>query len=230
MIGLHNIKKKYGDLVALDIPELHISKGERLGLVGNNGAGKTTMISLILDLIRATEGYATIEEEVSSKSENWKTFTGSYLDENALIDYLTPNEYFEFVGRLNGWSKDDVYSFLERFTEFFNDELIDKKKYIRDLSKGNQKKLGIASALIGDPDVVILDEPFANLDPTSQIRLKDILKSYTQEITLLVSSHDLNHITEVCSRIVVLEQGKVARDLKTDQSTLKELESYFSVT
>ena len=116
------------------------------------------------------------------------------------------------------------------FKEFFNDEILGKKKYLRDLSKGNQKKVGIVAAFMGNPQVIVLDEPFANLDPTTQIRLKKILKTITEnrQITLLVSSHDLSHVTEVCERIVVLDKGLLVKDIKTSTQTLQELESYFS--
>ena len=119
---------------------------------------------------------------------------------------------------------------IEKYEEFFNDEILQKKKYLRDLSKGNQKKAGIIAALIGNPDVVILDEPFANLDPTTQIRLKKIIKELNQhtDITILISSHDLIHVTEVCERIVVLDKGETVKDIQTSQATLEELEAYFN--
>ena len=165
------------------------------------------------------------------KSESWKTFTGSFIDESFLISYLTPEEYFQFIGDLRGINKADIKEFLGQFDEFFNDEVLEKKKYLRDLSKGNQKKVGIVAAMMGNPKVVVKDETFANLDPTTQIRLKKILKTLTdnKEITVLVSSHDLSHVTEVCERIVVLDKGHLVKDIETSQETLKELESYFSV-
>ena len=128
-------------------------------------------------------------------------------------------------------NKADVKIFLSQFEEFFNDEIVGKKKYLRDLSKGNQKKAGIIAAMMGNPKVIVLDEPFANLDPTTQIRLKTIIKKLTEnkEITVLISSHDLTHITEVCERIVVLDKGVLVKDIETSTATLKELESYFSV-
>ena len=102
------------------------------------------------------------------------------------------------------------------------------KKYLRDLSKGNQKKAGIVAALIGDPKVVVLDEPFANLAPSTQIRLKQMIKELSSSgTTVLVSSHDLQDVTEVCKRIVLLEKGEVINDINTSSKTLKELESYF---
>lgn len=231
MIQTTQLSKKYGQTTVLNIDALEIPKGQSFGLVGNNGAGKTTYFNLLLDLIRPTTG-AIINHDIQvNQSEDWKSFTGSFIDESFLIGYLTPEEYFEFIGDFRGMNKADVTTFIAKFDTFFNGEIIGKKKYLRDLSKGNQKKAGIAAALMGVPQVVILDEPFANLDPTTQIRLKKILKELTdnKEITLLVSSHDLSHVTEVCDRIVVLDKGIVVKDIETSTATLKELESYFSV-
>ena len=231
MITIDTISKKYGKEVVLNIEKIEIPKGQSFGLVGNNGAGKTTLFNILLDLIRPTTGLITSNNIVVSESEEWKNFTGSFIDESFLIGYLTPEEYFEFVGDLRGMNKAEVTTFIAQFKDFFNDEIIGKKKYLRDLSKGNQKKAGIVAALMGNPEVVILDEPFANLDPTTQIRLKQIIKNLTEtkEVTVLVSSHDLTHVTEVCERIVVLDKGTVVKDIQKSEETLKELELYFSV-
>ena len=231
MIQTTQLSKKYGKAEVLHIDSLEIPTGQSFGLVGNNGAGKTTYFNILLDLIRPTTGAIVNHDIQVNTSEDWKSFTGSFIDESFLIGYLTPDEYFEFIGDLRGMNKADVKKFLSQFDEFFNDEIIGKKKYLRDLSKGNQKKAGIVAAMMGNPQVVILDEPFANLDPTTQIRLKKIIKELTdnREITVLVSSHDLTHVTEVCERIVVLDKGTVVKDIVTSAETLKELESYFSV-
>jgi ABC-2 type transport system ATP-binding protein len=231
MITIDTISKKYGKEVVLNVEKIHIPKGQSFGLVGNNGAGKTTLFNILLDLIRPSTGLITNNNIVVSESEDWKNFTGSFIDESFLIGYLTPEEYFEFIGDLRGMNKADVTAFITQFKDFFNDEIIGKKKYLRDLSKGNQKKAGIVAALMGNPEVVILDEPFANLDPTTQIRLKQIIKNLTEnkEVTVLVSSHDLTHVTEVCERIVVLDKGAVVKDIQRSEETLKELESYFAL-
>lgn len=230
MISVTNLTKKYNNVQVLNIENLEIPDGQAFGLVGNNGAGKTTFFNLILDLISPTTGFITNKNIQVNKSEDWKPFTAAFIDESFLIGYLTPEEYFYFIGELRGMNKADVDAFLAQFSEIFNDEILGKKKYLRDLSKGNQKKAGIVAALIGNPEVIVLDEPFANLDPTTQIRLKLLLKELTKNnnSTVLISSHDLGHITEVCERIVVLDKGNVVKDLKTSKETLKELESYFS--
>lgn len=209
MIHTTELTKKYGGVTVLNIENLEIPKGQSFGLVGNNGAGKTTFFNLLLDLIKPTTGKITTNAIQVNLSEDWKPFTGSFIDESFLIGYLTPEEYFYFIGDLRGQNKADIDAFLVQFEEIFNDEIIEKKKYLRDLSRGNQKKAGIVAALIGNPEVIILDEPFANLDPTTQIRLKQIIKELTQnrDVTVLISSHDLMHVTEVCERIVVLEKG-----------------------
>ncbi|RRO19724.1 ABC transporter ATP-binding protein [Flavobacteriaceae bacterium 14752] len=230
MINISNISKAYNGVEVLKVEELNIPKGQNFGLVGNNGAGKTTMFSLLLDLIKPTTGEITNGDIVVSQSEDWKPYTSAFIDESFLIGYLTPEEYFYFIGDLRGVEKSEVDDLLAGFEDFFHDEILNQKKYLRDLSKGNQKKVGIVAALIGNPEVIILDEPFANLDPTTQIRLKKILSELTQQkqTTVLISSHDLMHVTDVCKRIVVLEKGEVVKDIKTNEATLKELEQYFS--
>lgn len=232
MITTSNLSKKYNNNLVLNVEELEIPKGQSFGLVGNNGAGKTTYFSLLLDLIQPTTGAIKNNGISVHKSEDWKPFTSAFIDESFLIGYLTPEEYFYFIGELRQQNKADVNALLYQFKDFFHGEILGQKKYLRDLSKGNQKKVGIVAALIGNPEVIILDEPFANLDPTTQIRLKGIIKSLTEKrtVTVLISSHDLTHVTEVCERIVVLEKGEIVKDLKTSEATLKELEAYFSRT
>lgn len=231
MIQVTQLSKKYGQQTVLNIENLEIHKGQSFGLVGNNGAGKTTFFNLLLDLIKPTTGHIENNNIQVNKSEDWKSFTAAFIDESFLIGYLTPEEYFYFIGELRGMNKTDIDTFLQQFDELFNDEIIGKRKYLRDLSKGNQKKVGIVATLIGNPEVIVLDEPFANLDPTTQIKLKKILKNLTEDTnaTILISSHDLGHVTEVCERIVVLDKGNVVKDIKTSAQTLKELENYFAV-
>lgn len=231
MIQVNTLSKTYNTATVLKIDSLEIPKGQSFGLVGNNGAGKTTFFSLLLDLIQPTTGHIINNDIQVNTSENWKPFTASFLDESFLIGYLTPEEYFYFIGDLRGQNKADVDALLTKHEEFFNGEILKNKKYLRDLSKGNQKKVGIIATLIGNPQVVILDEPFANLDPTTVSRLKKIIKELAENaaITVLVSSHDLQHTVEVCNRIVVLNKGEVVKDIQTSTETLQELEAFFAV-
>ena len=229
MIKIENLIKKYSKQTVLEIDSLDIPIGQTFGLIGNNGAGKTTLFSSLLDLIKPSKGRVINNGIDVSKSEDWKSFTTAFLDETFLIGYLMPEEYLYFIGELRGLNKKEVDVFLAQFEDFFHGEILGGKKYLRDLSKGNQKKVGVIAALIGEPKVVILDEPFANLDPTTQIRLKAIVKdmSKNKDVTILISSHDIQDVTEVCERIVLLEKGRVIKDLVTSPQTLKELESYF---
>ena len=229
MIKIENLTKKYSKQTVLDILSLEIPSGQTFGLIGNNGAGKTTLFSCLLDLIKPTKGKVINNDVEVSSSENWKSFTTAFLDETFLIGYLMPEEYFYFIGELRGLSKIQVDNFVLKFEDFFHGEILGGKKYLRDLSKGNQKKVGVIAALIGEPKVIILDEPFANLDPSTQIRLKGIIKDLSKykDTTILVSSHDIQDVTEVCDRIALLEKGKLIKDIKTNKETLKELETYF---
>jgi ABC-2 type transport system ATP-binding protein len=230
MISVQNLKKQYKEAVVLDVETLDIPKSECFGLVGNNGAGKTTLFRIMLDLVRASSGEVFIDGQNVSKTEDWKARVGAYLDEHMLLSYLTPDEYFETLRKIYRLSEEDLRLHLENFKDLFNDEILGKKKYIRDLSKGNLKKVGIAAALMGNPEVILLDEPFENLDPSSQIRLKKLIlhEKERSQITFLISSHDLNHVTEICDRIVLLEKGKVIKDLKEKELMMSELDSYFT--
>jgi len=229
MISISNLRKDYNGVPVVDIPTLQISEGECFGLVGNNGAGKTTLFRMLLDLVRPTNGEIIINGQDVKNSSEWRNYIGSFLDDNFLIPYLTPDEYFDVVAELHGLGKEDLKITLNRFEELLNGEVLGMKKYIRDLSKGNIKKVGIVAALICQPQIVVLDEPFENLDPTSQVRLKGIIikEHKNRNTTFLISSHDLSHVTEICNRIVLMEKGKIIKDLAGGQKALIELEAYF---
>ena len=240
MIKIENLKKQFGETCACDIPSFQINNGDILGLVGNNGAGKTTLFRMLLDLLKADEGtveyvFAPTQDGTPSsinpeESEAWKQHVGAYIDEGFLIDFLTPEEYFAFLGKVSGMTQTEVDERLKDFEQFAAGEVFGQKKLIRNLSAGNKMKVGIISALLRKPEIVILDEPFNFLDPSSQLILKHVLTDYAKETgaTLIISSHNLQHTVDISTRVVLLEHGVVIRDLPNqDASAAAELEAYF---
>lgn len=239
-IRIQNLKKTFGEKVAVNIDNYVIHNGDMLGLVGNNGAGKSTLFRLMMDLIKADTGNVVmvgeyqnqpIEMDVTS-SENWKEWTGAFIDDSFLIDYLTPDEYFNFVAKICGVSHEQLEEHLAKYEHFMNGELIGQKKLIRNLSAGNKQKVGIIAAMIQQPQVLILDEPFNFLDPSSQSAIKHLLKDYNTSTgaTVLISSHNLNHTTDICPRIALLENGIIIRDIQNENNSAeKELEAYFNI-
>lgn len=230
MIKIENLKKQFGDTVACDIERFTINDGDILGLVGNNGAGKTTLFRLLLDLLKADEGTVSINDINPADNEAWKQQVGAYIDEGFLIDFLTPEEYFAFLGKISGMTQQQVDERQKDFEQFAAGEIFGQKKLIRNLSAGNKQKVGIISALFRRPDIVILDEPFNFLDPSSQLTLKHVLTDYSRETgaTLLISSHNLQHTVDISTRIALLEHGVIIRDLPNEEaSAATELEAYF---
>lgn len=242
MIKIENLKKQFGDTVACNIEQFVINDGDILGLVGNNGAGKTTLFRMLLDLLKADEGSVSYtlpsplgeghegEAVNPAESEAWKQYVGAYIDEGFLIDFLTPEEYFAFLGKISGMTQAAVDERLKDFEQFAAGEVFGQKKLIRNLSAGNKQKVGIISALFRRPQIVILDEPFNFLDPSSQLILKHVLTDYAHETgaTLLISSHNLQHTVDISTRIALLEHGVIIRDLPNQEaSAAAELEEYF---
>ncbi len=228
-ITLNELKKDYGGQTVLSIDKLTIETGELVGIVGNNGAGKTTMLRLILDLIKADHGYVQSGEEKVHESFNWKKNTGSYLDEGFLIEFLTPEEYFYFSGEVYELKPEQVDTLLQPYAHFMGGELMGSGKYIRQLSTGNKQKAGIIAAMMVNPALLLLDEPFNYLDPSSQITIRDLLKqkNRSQQTTMLISSHNINHLAEICSRIILLEKGTIIKDIKPEHGKLEEIDQYF---
>lgn len=230
MITINNLKKAFGETIASDIPSFNINDGDILGLVGNNGAGKTTLFRMLLDLLKPDEGEVSLDGIDPSQSEAWKSFTGAYIDEGFLIDFMTPEEYFTFIGKITNMKQEDVDSRMNDFEHLAAGEIFGQKKLIRNLSAGNKQKVGIMSALFNHPKLVILDEPFNFLDPSSQNFLKHELTEYNKQTgaTILVSSHNLAHTIDISNRIALLEKGRIIKDLPNENGSAKaELEDYF---
>jgi ABC-2 type transport system ATP-binding protein len=229
MISFKDLQKKFDSTIAVDIADLRINRGDIFGLVGNNGAGKTTLLRLILDLLKPERGQVLSKMEGVYQSEHWKKYTGSFIDNNFLIEFLTPEEYFDFIGQVYDVDQVLLEKRLEGFENFMNGEIIGKNKYIRNLSSGNKQKVGIVGAMISEPEILILDEPFNFLDPSSQISLKHILRKYYEgkTKTIILSSHNLNHISDLCTRVSLMEKGRIIKDCNNNSETIKEIETYF---
>lgn len=231
-ITIEDLRKTFGEKVAVDINHFEIPSGQILGLVGNNGAGKSTLFRLILDLIKADQGRVLMDATDVSQTEQWKDWTGAYVDESFLIDYLTPDEYFSFIAKVSGISADSLQAFLQQFDHFMAGELTGQKKLIRNLSAGNKQKVGIVAAMLLQPKVLILDEPFNFLDPSSQSAIKRIIVQYAQEsgATVLISSHNLQHTVDISTRIALMEHGRIIRDIEGgDSQAMATLEEYFQL-
>jgi ABC-2 type transport system ATP-binding protein len=224
-----NLVKRYDSETALDVPALEVAPGERIALVGNNGAGKTTLLRLALDLIRPTAGTVAIDGAVVGSSEAWKPRVGAFLDAGFLIDYLRPREYFRLVGGAYGLSADETDRRVARHAAFLGPTVTGGDPLLRDLSLGNAGKVGVVGALLPEPGLVVLDEPFANLDPGARIQLEALLRRERERgATILVSSHDLDHVVDVCARVLVLAGGRVVRDMPSTPDTLGELQAFFA--
>ena len=238
-ITIDNLTNSFGDKQVLNISHYAIHSGEIIGLVGNNGAGKTTLFRTILDLLHADSGSIVIDGEVNGEhvsfnpvaTEAWKEFTGAYVDSGFLIEYLTPEEYFRFIAKISGISDEELTERLKKFDNFMNGEVVGQKTLIRNLSMGNKQKVGIIGAMLHNPKLLILDEPFNFLDPSSQVAMKYLLETYNKEhgATIIVSSHNLTHTIEICSRITLLEHGVILKDYDKDYAELNsEIEEYFN--
>lgn len=230
-INIQNLVKQYGKNTVLNIPELTIGSGELVGLVGNNGAGKTTLMRLILDLIEATEGTIEVGGMRVTEDASWKQTTGSFIDGRFLIDFYTPEEYFGFIARVYGLSKDELESRLETYQPLMHGEILGTRKYLRQFSEGNRQKIGIIGAMLVNPKVLILDEPFNYLDPSSQMTVAKLIRQINFQLgtTVIISSHNLNFVSEISSRILLLEKGVVIKDIiNEDGSAAQELEEYFN--
>lgn len=231
MLRIQNLKKSFKNKVVINIPALNIGNGEIVGFVGNNGAGKTTLLRLILDLIKPSQGKVFIDGIDVSGSSTWKNITGSYIDTGFLIEYLTAEEFFALIATAYSIPKEIMELRLRSFDVFTDNEILGQKKYIRSFSAGNKQKVGIMAAMLMNPGLLILDEPFNFLDPSSQIEVKRLLKNLNTECgtTIVISSHNLEHITDVSSRIILLEKGSVIKDItNTNLEAHSELINYFN--
>jgi ABC-2 type transport system ATP-binding protein len=218
MITISNLKKQFGETIASDIASFTINDGDILGLVGNNGAGKSTLFRIMLDLLKPDAGsvcytFPTLGVSINpAESEEWKWQVGAYLDEGFLIDFLTPEEYFAFLGKVSGKTQAEVDERLKDFERLSADEIFGHKKLIRNLSAGNKQKVGIISALFNKPNTIILDEPFNGLDKDGVKEMREYLLSYKEQgKTILICSHSAEDISVLCETVHEMDKGMIEK-------------------
>ena len=205
MLSVRNITKKYGELVAVDNLSFTVADGEIFGLLGENGAGKTTTFRIIMGLLDANSGEVTLDGKKIDYSETDKI--GFVTEERSLLTKLTVQEQIEFYGTLKGLEKEEIDKRLDYWLERFEISSYKTRK-IKELSKGNQQKIQFISAIINEPKLLILDEPFTGLDPLNVKLMKDAIYDLKKKGTSIIfSSHQMEYIEDFCEKLVLLVKG-----------------------
>ncbi len=206
MIELKNVTKKYGDFKALDDVNFKIEKGEIVGFLGQNGAGKTTTMKLITGLLEPTEGQILIDGKKSTDKLGVKI---GYMPENTpLYDSLTVREFIDFMAELKGIKKGRRKELVKKL--LIDLSLLDvEKKLIKNISRGYKQRVSLAGALVGDPEILILDEPTVGLDPKQIIEIRNLIKSLKKNHTILLSSHILSEVNQICEKVIIINKGKI---------------------
>ena len=219
MITLKKVQKKYGDFQAVESLDLEIRKGEILGFLGPNGAGKSTTMKMITSFIPPTGGEIRIgKESVAEDSVRTRSRIGYLPENNPLYPELTVEEFLDFVAEIKGVLGDHKKERLDFVIE--NCSLQSKRhKLIATLSKGFRQRVGLAQALIGDPDILILDEPTIGLDPNQIVEIRDLIRKISKNKTIIFCSHILSEVEAICSRVVIIDQGKVKASGKIGELT-----------
>ena len=207
MLKVKNITKYYGDVLAVDDLSFEVGNGEIFALLGSNGAGKTTTFRIILSLLDGYKGDVTLND----RKIDYEVLEhiGFVTEERSLLTKLTVKEQIVFYGRLKGMSESEILEKLDILLKRF-DILDYKNRKIKELSKGNQQKIQFISAVINDPELLILDEPFTGLDPINVKMMKDYIYELKEKGCIIIfSSHQMEHIEEFCEKLILLVKGKV---------------------
>ena len=219
MLKVENITKKYGELVAVDNLSFTVNKGEIFGLLGENGAGKTTTFRIIMGLLEPNCGKVTLDDATINYDLSSKI--GFVTEERSLLTKLTVAEQIEFYATLKGMNKKDIAEKLDYWLNYFEIPGY-KNRRIKELSKGNQQKIQFISAIIHEPILLILDEPFTGLDPINVKLIKDAIYSLREKgCSIIFSSHQMEYIEDFCEKLVLLVKGKAIlngslKDIKED--------------
>ncbi|HOM02305.1 MAG TPA: ATP-binding cassette domain-containing protein [Acetivibrio sp.] len=209
MIEIQNLTKKYGQIVAVDNLNFTVEKGEILGFLGPNGAGKSTTMNMITGYLPSTEGTVKVAGYDIAEQPNEVKKRIGYLPENPpLYTDMTVDEYLNFVSELKSVEKSKRKQQISDITEMLRIGDV-RKRLIRNLSKGYKQRVGFAQALIGSPEVLILDEPTVGLDPNQILEVRNVIKDLRKEHTIILSTHIMQEVSAVCERIVIINKGKI---------------------
>jgi ABC-2 type transport system ATP-binding protein len=229
-ISVQNISKFYGKQKALDNISFTIKKGEIVGFLGPNGAGKSTMMKILTTYINSSEGEASVNEfNVNDEQKKVKKSIGYLPEHNPLYLEMYVREYLSFNSEIYKISKkriEEVVTLTGLTSE--------AHKTIRQLSKGYRQRLGLAKALLHDPEVLILDEPTTGLDPNQLVEIRELIKSFGKNKTIFLSTHIMQEVEAICDRVIIINKGKLVIDkslaeLKSNQEQLIEVEFDYRV-
>ncbi|MBQ5602031.1 MAG: ABC transporter ATP-binding protein [Clostridia bacterium] len=209
MIKVKDLTKRYGDLVAVNNLSFNIESGHVYGLLGANGAGKSTTMNIITGCLAPTSGTVTVGGyDITTHPEKAKALIGYLPEVPPLYADMTPREYLSFIASARRMKRNEAESHIEEIMEKTKISGV-ADKLIKSLSKGYRQRVGIAQAMIGDPEIIILDEPTAGLDPRQIIEIRELISELGKRGTVIVSSHILTEIEEICDRIIIISSGEI---------------------
>lgn len=224
MIKVENLSKKYGDFVAVDNISFEIADGEIVGLLGPNGAGKSTTMNMMTGFIEPTDGEITMNGYNIIKQSNKAKAQIGYMPEGVpLYSDLTVKEFIKYMGELRKVPKEELKKQIQNILE--ETDLKDvENKLIRNLSRGYKQRVSLAGALVGNPPILILDEPTVGLDPKQITEIRKLIKSLGKKHTVILSSHILSEVSQICEKVIIINKGKIiAQD--TPQNLEKAVEA-----
>ena len=209
MIQVENLTKKYGDHLAVDNISFAVEKGEILGFLGPNGAGKSTVMNIITGYISATDGSVKVDGyDILDEPEKVKSRIGYLPELPPLYGDMTVIEYLNFVSDIKGVGKEERQEDIKQVMDLVGIDNV-KGRLINNLSKGYRQRVGLAQAILGNPEVLILDEPTVGLDPKQIIEIRNLIKDLGKEHTVILSSHILPEVSAVCDRVIIIDKGKI---------------------
>ena len=217
MIQVEHVSKRFGDVKAVDDISFRVEKGKIWGFLGPNGAGKTTTMRILTGYLPANEGQARLNNiDVSADPRAIQRMVGYLPEVVPVYGELTVKEFLRFVAELNGIERKKMRSAIERAVEMANLQGV-YGRLIRNISRGFRQRLGIAQAIIHEPAVLILDEPTIGLDPAQIIEIRELIRQFKESATIILSSHILAEITQVCDGAVIIKQGRLKATLTRDE-------------